>query len=550
MSTNLSLLSARKEWSPALFEKLSGAVSEDHELQKEHLREVAKEYLMGEANTLGTLSFYDHFKPEHLNKKIFLCNGTACMVAGTQERLKKAFYSYFEDHEIGEMCCLGRCHENAAFHYQGKNYSGQPQQVIKDIIDNKNQQLTDLYAVRSALRNPVLVERNNHFGFYKALFARIRGKDPSYILREIKDSGLRGRGGAGFFMADKLEACKARDIQPKFVVCNADEGDPGSYSDRYLLENQPHAVLFGMLVAAHVVGAHFAIVYIRAEYPESVSIMQDAVALWKNWFSEKNQEPSAPPIKFKIVKGAGSYICGEETALLSSLEGQRPEVRIRPPYPTEKGLFQKPTVVNNVETFANIPYIINVGAKDFRNLGTDKTPGTKLLSLDSYFNNPGIVEVEMGTPLYKVVYEMGGGFKLPVKALHIGGPLGGIVPISKISSLEVDFESFKSHGFDLGHASIVSIPEQFPMIKYLTHLFEFASHESCGKCFPCRLGTIRGQELLQQAEIRKIDSELFKDLLETLKLGSLCGLGRALPLPVENALTYFHEELKSYFHGK
>ena len=548
MSTNLSLLSARKEWSPVLFENLNGAVNENPELQKNHLQKIAREYLMGEANTLGTVSFYDHFKPEHLSKKIFVCNGTACMVAATQEGLKKALNSYFKDHEIGEMCCLGRCHENAAFHYEGNNYSGKFEEELKDIINKKKDPRVDQYKVRSALKDSPLIQ-DVDFHFYTDILQRVMKKDPVNVLDEIKKSGLRGRGGAGFFMADKLEACKASDILPKFVVCNADEGDPGSYSDRYLLENQPHAVLFGMLVAAHVVGASTAIVYVRAEYPESVSIMQDAIALWENWFSEIHEEQSTPPIKFKMVKGAGSYICGEESALLSSLEGQRPEVRIRPPYPTEKGLFQKPTVVNNVETFANIPYIINVGAKDFRKLGTDKTPGTKLLSLDSYFISPGIVEVEMGSPLHKVVYEMGGGFKKPVKALHIGGPLGGIVPISKIGSLEVDFESFKSHEFDMGHASIVSIPEHFPMIKYLKHLFAFAAHESCGKCFPCRLGTVRGQELLQQAKIRKIDGELFKDLLETLKLGSLCGLGKALPLPVENALTHFHEELKSYFHG-
>jgi NADH-quinone oxidoreductase subunit F len=350
-------------------------------------------------------------------------------------------------------------------------------------------------------------------------------------------------------MGEKLKLCRNQSAKPKFVVCNADEGDPGSYSDRYLLENQTHAVLFGMLVSAFVVEARTIILYIRAEYPESILVMQRAVALWEDWLKQ-NVPGDSFRISFKIVKGAGSYICGEESALLSSLEGQRPEVRIRPPYPSETGLFQKPTVVNNVETFANVPFIVCSGSEEYRKLGTPGSSGVKLLSLDGYFNKPGIVEVEMGTPLDEVVYNLGGGFRLPVKALHIGGPLGGIVPVSKFNDLSIDYESFSCQGFDLGHASIVSIPQDFPMIKYLEHLFEFAAHESCGKCVPCRLGTVRGLELLKQATVHKIDRELFQDLMETLKLGSLCGLGKALPLPVENTLHYFHHELEQYFNGK
>ena len=223
-------------------------------------------------------------------------------------------------------------------------------------------------------------------------------------------------------------------------------------------------------------------------------------------------------------------------------------MRVRPPYPAQKGLFNKPTVVNNVETLAAVHYILSEGPEAWKSIGTERSTGTKLVSLDSYFNKPGIYEVEMGTPLSTLVHELGGGFKSPVKAMQIGGPLGGLVPVSKINDLTVDFESFGQNGFLLGHASVVCIPEDFPILKFIEHLFEFASYESCGKCFPCRLGTKRGQELATRALTSdyKIDRKLLDDLLTTLEEGSLCAHGGGIPLPVRNALAYFGEELNSY----
>jgi len=252
---------------------------------------------------------------------------------------------------------------------------------------------------------------------------------------------------------------------------------------------------------------------------------------------------------FKVIKAQGAYICGEETALLSSIEGQRPEVRVRPPYPAQKGLFNKPTIVNNVETLANLPFILKNGGKAFAAIGTPKSSGTKLISLDGYFNNPGIFEVDMGTPLSVVIHELGGGFRKPVKAMHIGGPLGGLVPVSKIENLTVDFDSFAKEGFLLGHASVVCIPAEYPLIKYIEHLFRFTAHESCGKCFPCRIGSTRGYEMVEKAqkEDYKMDIRLMNDLLETLETGSLCALGGGLPLPIKNAMKYFEDELSVYF---
>jgi NADH-quinone oxidoreductase subunit F len=306
----------------------------------------------------------------------------------------------------------------------------------------------------------------------------------------------------------------------------------------------------GMLIAGYITGAEYGVVYIRGEYPESVTIVQEAISeIVSAGFCGKDILGSGFNFDFKLIKAQGAYICGEETALLSSIEGQRPEVRVRPPYPTQQGLFNKPTVVNNVETLACVPYIMKHGGAAFAAIGTAKSSGTKLLSLDGYFNNPGIYEVDMGTPLHKVIYDLAGGFRAPVKAMHIGGPLGGLVPVSKIDSLTVDFDSFSKEGFLLGHASIVCIPENFPLIEYLEHLFRFTAHESCGKCFPCRLGSTRGYEMIEKSRTSdyKMDRVLMNDLLETLETGSLCALGGGLPLPVKNALMYFSEELKEYF---
>jgi len=284
--------------------------------------------------------------------------------------------------------------------------------------------------------------------------------------------------------------------------------------------------------------------YIRAEYPLAIKIINAAINTLQPFIDSLDFK-----FKFKIISAQGAYICGEETALINSIEGQRPEVRVRPPFPSQQGLFNKPTVVNNVETLASIYSIVNHGGKFYAQLGTHKSKGTKLVSLDSSFNQPGVYEVEMGTPLAQVFEEYGKGFKQDLKAVHIGGPLGGIIPIDKIKDLNVDFESFTNNGFLLGHASVVCIPQNFPVIHYLQHLFEFAAYESCGKCFPCRLGTKRGEELLTNAikYKQKISHELFSDLLNTLEQGSLCAHGGGIPLPVKNILMYFPEELSEYF---
>ena len=549
MSNNLSDLLGRKGIKDNLFNKMGELSKTDGAPSEEDMAKLADEFLIGKANAFGTASFYDFMKEENKGKEVYVCNGTACVCAGTQESVIESLKSKFDSSQIGHMTCLGRCHENSAFHIKGKNYSGSAIENLSSILGSKDKLNQDHYNVKSS-GPEILTKEFTSIKEYYTPFLEALKQDSAAVLEEIKLSNVRGRGGAGFPMGLKLEFCRNVENETKFIICNADEGDPGAYSDRYLLEQRPHSVLFGMLISGYVSHAQYGIIYLRAEYPEAVEILENAINdIRKEGLIGKNIDGSGFDFEFKIIQAQGSYICGEETALINSIEGQRPEVRVRPPFPAQKGLFNKPTTVNNVETLAAVHYIISKGGASWKSIGTERSSGTKLICLDSFFNKPGMYEVEMGTSLSKAVNELGGGFKTEVKALQIGGPLGGLVPISKINDLNIDFESFANHGFLLGHASIVCIPNDYPIMKLIEHLFDFASYESCGKCFPCRLGTKRGQELSEKAlnTDYKIDRQLFTDLLTTLEQGSLCAHGGGIPLPVRNALQYFDGELKQYF---
>ncbi len=544
MSENLSKLSGRKGLENNLFEQLVQSSKVEGAPTDEKLRDLAWEYLMGNAITYGAASFYDFLKKENKGKKAYVCNGSACLVAGTQEAVIQKLNTKFSSDEIGEICCLGRCHENSAFNVKGHNYSGNAIDSLEAIIKS-DVNGTEKYNVGANVKNKVLTGTPLDASSFKEFFIKANKMGFNKVLDEIKKANVRGRGGAGFPMGFKWDSCKNTASNQKFIICNADEGDPGAYSDRYLLEVQPYSVLFGIMIAGLVVGADRGVVYLRAEYPEAIKITQKAIdELAKIGMNGQSIGGSAFNFTFKIIEGAGAYVCGEETALLSSIEGQRPEVRVRPPYPTQVGLFGKPTIVNNVETLASVPWILENGGEAYSNYGTEKSKGTKLVCLDSFFNTPGMYEIEMGTPLKTILEEFGGGFKSEVKALHIGGPLGGIVPIHKIDDLTLDFESFQNQGFLLGHASVVSIPQDFSMLKYIEHLFEFTAVESCGKCFPCSIGSVRGKEMFTNAQKGEaINQELLDDLLETMEIGSLCALGGGFPLGVKNALQYFKDEI-------
>ena len=540
---NIRSLSSRKGLDDNLFENIADLSHKN--AVKEDFQKLAKRFLLDDSVIVGTASFYDFTREENRDKKIHVCNGTACMVAKTQSTLRKNIEKHFKKDEIGHAACIGRCHTNNAFMFDDKTYNASNKKEITTIINDKKHQ-ENSYNI-DCNTTPILTSKIENITEFYGL-AQKHKNNAQQIIQELKASNLRGRGGAGFPFWFKLDAVlkepfdSAQDVTQKYVVCNADEGDPGAYSDMYLMEHQPHKVLFGMYMSGLTVGANTGVLYIRGEYPDSIRIVNEAI-------EELREKNLIENFKFKIIRGQGSYVCGEETALLNSIEGLRPEVRVRPPYPAQYGLYGKPTVLSNVETFANIHWILENSGGAYANLGTKQSTGTKLVSLDSFFNKPGIYEIEMGTDLHTVFYEFGNGFKQDIKAFQIGGPLGGIVPMNKIGELTLDFESLNSNGFLLGHASVVSIPTDFPMVKFLEHLLDFTADESCGKCYPCRIGSFRGMELLQKAQnsAYKIDRELFDDLLETLEIGSLCALGGGVPLPVKNALQYFDEELKQFF---
>ena len=534
---NIRTLSSRKELDDNLFELIADASQKTN--SKEELKQISKRFLIDDSVVLGTSTFYDFTREENRNKKIHVCSGTACMVANTQNNLHKNLEDHFPANEVGHAACVGHCHTNSAFMYDNKTYNAASKEALGNIIKEKAYQ-ENTYTVASNT-TPILTAKIENVQEFYQLAEKLKANS-NHIIQELKTSNLRGRGGAGFPFWFKLDAVVKEQNDQKYIVCNADEGDPGAYSDMYLMEHQAHKVLFGMYIAGLTVGANTGVLYIRGEYPDSVKIVSEAITELK----EKNL---IGDFRFKIIKGQGSYVCGEETALLNSIEGLRPEVRVRPPYPAQYGLYGKPTVLSNVETFANIHWILENGGASYAALGTKLSTGTKLVSLDSYFNSPGMYEIEMGTPLQTLFDDFGKGFKSEVKGLQIGGPLGGIVPMYKIKDLSLDFESLNDNGFLLGHASFVSIPVDFPMVQFLEHLMEFTADESCGKCYPCRIGSHRGMEMLQKAQQTnyKIDRQLFDDLLETLEIGSLCALGGGIPLPLKNALHYFDDELKEYF---
>ena len=534
---NIRTLSSRKELDDNLFENI--AIASQKEDSKEQLQAVSKRFMLDDSVVLGTRSFYDFTRKENKNKKVHVCTGTACMVAGSQNTLNQNIENYFNSDEIGHAACVGRCHTNNAFMFDDKTYNASTKEEVENILKNKDYQKNEYNIACNT--TPILTSKINSIAAFYQLAEQQRN-NPQHAIQQLKIANLRGRGGAGFPFWFKLDAVIKEKNKQKYIVCNADEGDPGAYSDMYLMEHQAHKVLFGMYMAGLTVGADTGVLYIRGEYPDSIKIIGEAI-------DELKEKNLIRDFKFKIIRGQGSYVCGEETALLNSIEGLRPEVRVRPPYPAQYGLYGKPTVLSNVETFANIHWILENGGDAYAALGTKQSTGTKLVSLDSFFNTPGMYEIEMGTPLQTIFDDFGNGFKSDIKGLQIGGPLGGIVPMHKIADLTLDFESLNTNGFLLGHASFVSIPTDFPMVQFLEHLMEFTADESCGKCYPCRIGSHRGMEMLQKAQNSdyKINRQLFDDLLETLEIGSLCALGGGIPLPVKNALQYFKEELNEYF---
>ena len=545
MSKNISNLSGKIGLKHNLFKKIS-----DHVLDAnpQDIQEIAKEYNLGVSTIHGAESFYEFLRPAHREKKAFVCNGSACMCAGTQEKLKETLKAKLGEDKVGTMFCLGHCYENHAFHYEGENYAGKDIEKIDQII--KGEKITqDKFFSKSYAKTSFLMDdKLSSIAQVKEQLAKLLQADKKEIIKSILDSNLTGRGGAGFPTGLKWDFCSKEKEKKKYVICNADEGDSGAFSDRYLLEEQPLKVLFAMMICGYVIGGDEGVLYIRGEYPKSIEAINGCInELKKQGLLGTNILGTGFSFDIYICIGQGAYICGEETALIASIEGRRAEVDVRPPFPVTEGLYKKPTVVNNVESLAAVTGILLNGADKFAAIGNKKSAGTKLVCLDSFFNNPGVYEIDMGTPMKTVFHDIGGGFKEPLKAFQVGGPLGGVVPLSEMENLHLDFQEFAAKGFTLGHASVVSIPKDFPMVEYIHHLFEFSAEESCGKCFPGRLGSYRGKEMFDQVKNKtaKIPMNLLNDLLETMQKGCLCALCGAIPLPIMNILKYFSNEMKS-----
>ena len=546
MSKNISKLSGRVGLKNNLFQKIS-----DHSLNKKNakdIKEIANEYRMGVSTIHGAESFYEFLRPSHREKKAFVCNGSACMCAGTQKNLKKKLKEKLGEDKVGEMFCLGHCYENNAFHYDGENYAGKDIEKIDDIISGKKINQEKFFSKSFATTSFLMDDKLSSLEQFKNNLSKFLTIEKKDIIKSLLDSNLTGRGGAGFPTGMKWDFCGREKSEKKYVVCNADEGDSGAYSDRYLLEDQTLKVLFGMVICGYVIGSDEGVLYIRGEYPKSIEAINGAInELKKSGLLGKNILGTKFSFDLNICIGQGAYICGEETALIASIEGRRAEVDVRPPFPVTEGLYKKPTVVNNVETLAAATGILINGSEKFSKIGNKKSAGTKLVCLDSFFNKPGVYEIDMGTPMKRIFNEFGGGFKEPIKALQIGGPLGGVVPIQEAEKLNLDFQEFTSAGFMLGHASVVSIPKDFSMVDYIHHLFEFSAEESCGKCFPGRLGSYRGKEMFDQVKSKKakIPLKLLNELLVTMKKGCLCALCGAIPTPIMNILKYFGDEMKN-----
>ncbi|HSW64529.1 MAG TPA: NADH-quinone oxidoreductase subunit NuoF [Dissulfurispiraceae bacterium] len=403
--------------------------------------------------------------------------------------------------------------------------------------------------------DPERIEDYIAAGGYQALYKALQDASPNKIIDEITKSGLRGRGGGGFPTGIKWQAVAKADNAIKYVVCNADEGDPGAFMDRSVLESDPHRVIEGMLLSGYAVGAQIAYVYIRAEYPLAIKRLKIALQqAERNGLLGDNIFDTPFSFSIKIRLGAGAFVCGEETALLASIEGGRGTPRPRPPFPAESGLWGYPTLINNVETFANVPPIIAKGGAWFAGIGTEKSKGTKVFALAGRINNTGLIEVPMGTKLRDIVFDIGGGIPggKKYKAVQTGGPSGGCIPEQHLD-MSVDYESLAAVGSIMGSGGMIVMDETSCMVDVAKFFIEFTMSESCGKCIPCRVGTAQIYSILCRitdgsGEIS--DIEKLEELCDVVKHASLCGLGMTAPNPVMSTLKYFRNEYLEHINQK
>ena len=428
--------------------------------------------------------------------------------------------------------------------------------TVEDLKISEDDELFLKKQTRIALRhcgiiNPEKISDYENTDGYKAVRKVLSEMTPEQVIEEIKISGLAGRGGAGFPTWFKWNAARSSDGTEKYLICNADEGDPGAFMDRAVIEGDPHNLIEGMLIGAYAIGAKEAIVYVRAEYPLAIKRLEKAIkqATEKGYLGN-NIFGSGFSCKMRIKAGAGAFVCGEETALIESLEGSRGMPRLKPPFPAQSGYMNKPSNINNVETFANVTWIINKGGEAFAAIGTETSKGTKVFALTGKIKRGGLVEIPMGKTLRDVIFDIGGGIRggKEFKGVQLGGPSGGCIP-AQLADTVIDYKALSATGAIMGSGGMVVMDESTCMVRMAKFFLDFTTNESCGKCVPCRIGTMRLREALEricQGSGRDGDIKLLEELCAQIKDGSLCGLGQTAPNPVLTTLRYFRGEYEAH----
>ncbi len=518
-------------------------------------------------------------------KHILVCQGTGCTSSKSPEILEK-FKQIIEEKKIENVRviktgCFGLCAKGPIVIIRPEDtfYSMVKPSDCEEIIDRhilkgekvkrllckdidgiKVESLDELNFYKKQKRivlrncgviNPEEIDEYIAFDGYKALERVLKAYTQNDVIETIEKSGLRGRGGAGFSTGKKWRLTKEIESKQKYVVCNADEGDPGAFMDRSILEGDPHSVLEAMAIAGYAIGASKGYIYVRAEYPIAVKRLEIAIKQAKEYgILGKNIFDTKFNFDIEIRLGAGAFVCGEETALLESIEGKRGQPRVKPPYPAQAGLWGKPTLINNVETFANIAQIILKGAEWYCSIGTENSKGTKVFALGGNVNNVGLVEVPMGTTLREIVYDIGGGIPngREFKAAQTGGPSGGCIPKEHLDT-PIDYESLKEIGSMMGSGGLIVMDDTKCMVCLAKFYLEFTVSESCGKCTPCRIGTKRMLEILDKlcsGEGEEYDIYKLEKLAVNIQKSSICGLGQSAPNPVISTLKYFREEFRQH----
>jgi bidirectional [NiFe] hydrogenase diaphorase subunit len=510
--------------------------------------------------------------------RVKVCSSTACLSAGSG-KTKEAIAAAVDDAGAGSDCqvvptgCMGLCSKGPLVRVEPR---GQTATLYGEVTPEDGAKLITEHVVdgkpvaekaldeempffarqcRVVLANagkidPDRIEDYVAEGGYRALEKVVTTMTPADVLAEVKASGLRGRGGAGYPVGSKWSLLAAAEGPEKYVIANGDEGDPGAFMDRTVMEDDPHRVLEGMAIAAYATGAQRGYIYVRAEYPKAVERLEHALkAARRHRLIGRNVLGTDFSLVIEVRIGAGAFVCGEETALIASIEGRRGTPRLRPPYPTERGLFGCPSMINNVETLANIPTILQNGADWFRGMGTESSPGTKVFAIAGDVVNTGLIEVPMGISLREIIEEMGGGVPSgkAFKAAQTGGPSGGCIPASLIET-PVDYESLQALGSIMGSGGLIVMDESARMPEIARFFMQFCMDESCGKCVPCRAGTVQMHGLLDRicrGEGRLGDLKLLAELCTVVREASLCGLGRSAPNPVASTLQYFRSEYEA-----